>query len=143
MSERRKRIEVVNQRGLHARASAKFVNAVAELPNGCSVRVAKGDNEAAGGSILGLMMLGAAKGDTIELIVAASHASYGSKTFKRRLKHWQTQQLEKSVEIVNSLIVAVLPQLQKNNAKVSYLFRISDMPEENYAEYRAGKVRIY
>ncbi|MCF8882341.1 HPr family phosphocarrier protein [Erythrobacter sp. SN021] len=74
MSELRKRIEVVNQRGLHARASAKFVNAVAELPNGCTVRVAKGDNEAAGGSILGLMMLGAAKGDTIEIIVAGENA---------------------------------------------------------------------
>ena len=65
---------VVNQRGLHARASAKFVNAVAELPEGCSVRVAKGDNEAAGGSILGLMMLGAAKGDTIEIVVAGEDA---------------------------------------------------------------------
>ena len=74
MTERRKTIEVVNQRGLHARASARFVNAVAELPEGCSVRVAKGDNEAAGGSILGLMMLGAAKGDTIELIVAGDNA---------------------------------------------------------------------
>ena len=74
MTERRKTIEVVNQRGLHARASAKFVNAVAELPEGCTVRVAKGDNEAAGGSILGLMMLGAAKGDTIELIVAGDNA---------------------------------------------------------------------
>jgi len=65
---------VVNQRGLHARASAKFVNAVAELPNGCTVRVAKGENEAAGGSILGLMMLGAAKGDKIDLIVAGDNA---------------------------------------------------------------------
>ncbi|MEX0342437.1 MAG: HPr family phosphocarrier protein [Erythrobacter sp.] len=74
MSELRKSIEVVNQRGLHARASAKFVNAVAELPNGCTVRVAKGENEAAGGSILGLMMLGAAKGDTIDLIVAGENA---------------------------------------------------------------------
>ena len=44
MSGARRTIEVVNQRGLHARASAKFVNAVAELPEGCSVRVAKGDN---------------------------------------------------------------------------------------------------
>ena len=61
MSGARRTIEVVNQRGLHARASAKFVNAVAELPDGCAVRVAKGDNEAAGGSILGVMMLGAAK----------------------------------------------------------------------------------
>ena len=74
MSELRKTLTVVNQRGLHARASAKFVGAVAEVPEGCSVRVAKGGNEAAGGSILGLMMLGAAKGDTIELIVAGSEA---------------------------------------------------------------------
>ena len=69
MNELRRTLTVVNQRGLHARASAKFVNAVAELPPGTSVRVAKDANEAEGGSILGLMMLGAAKGDTIELIV--------------------------------------------------------------------------
>ncbi|MEH6722819.1 MAG: HPr family phosphocarrier protein [Qipengyuania sp.] len=74
MNELRKSLVVVNQRGLHARASAKFVNAVAELPEGCNVRVAKGDNEAAGGSILGLMMLGAAKGDTIEIVVAGEDA---------------------------------------------------------------------
>jgi phosphocarrier protein len=75
LNELRKSLVVVNQRGLHARASAKFVNAVAELPEGCSVRVAKGDNEAAGGSILGLMMLGAAKGDTIEIVVAGEDAN--------------------------------------------------------------------
>ena len=69
MNEARRSLTVVNQRGLHARASAKFVTAVAELPEGVSVRVAKGASEAAGGSILGLMMLGAAKGDTIEVIV--------------------------------------------------------------------------
>ncbi len=74
MSELRKQLTVVNQRGLHARASAKFVGAVAELPETTKVRVAKGGNEAAGGSILGLMMLGAAKGDTIELIVAGDNA---------------------------------------------------------------------
>jgi phosphocarrier protein len=70
VNEARRALTIVNQRGLHARASAKFVTAVAELPEGTSVRVAKGGNEAAGGSILGLMMLGAAKGDTIEVIVA-------------------------------------------------------------------------
>lgn len=69
MSEVRRTVTIVNQRGLHARASAKFVNAVAALPEGCTVRVAKDSNEAAGGSILGLMMLGAARGDTIEVIV--------------------------------------------------------------------------
>lgn len=74
MSELRRAVEIVNQRGLHARASAKFVGAVAELPETISVRVAKDGNEAAGGSILGLMMLGAAKGDTIELIVAGENS---------------------------------------------------------------------
>ncbi|MDG6078774.1 HPr family phosphocarrier protein [Erythrobacter litoralis] len=69
MSEVRRTLTIVNQRGLHARASAKFVGIVSQLPPGCSVRVAKDGNEAAGGSILGLMMLGAAKGDTIELVV--------------------------------------------------------------------------
>jgi len=70
MSELRRTVTIVNKRGLHARASAKFVGAVAALPDGVSVKVAKGANEAAGGSILGLMMLGAAKGDAIELIVS-------------------------------------------------------------------------
>jgi phosphocarrier protein HPr len=74
LSELRRRLIVVNQRGLHARASAKFVNAVSELPDGTGVRVAKEGNEAAGGSILGLMMLGAARGDEIELIVAGDNA---------------------------------------------------------------------
>jgi len=62
-------VEIVNQRGLHARASAKFVNLVTELPAGIDVRVSKDGTEAAGGSILGLMMLGAGKGDAIEICV--------------------------------------------------------------------------
>ncbi|WP_298301941.1 HPr family phosphocarrier protein [uncultured Erythrobacter sp.] len=69
MGELRQTVTIVNKRGLHARASAKFVGAVAALPEGAAVKVAKDGHEAAGGSILGLMMLGAAKGDNIELIV--------------------------------------------------------------------------
>ena len=65
MAEQRESVEIVNNRGLHARASAKFVNAVAKLGDGLNVKVFKDGSEAAGGSILGLMMLGAAKGDTI------------------------------------------------------------------------------
>lgn len=61
-------VAIVNKRGLHARASAKFVGAVAAM-EGCEVRVAKDGHSAAGGSILGLMMLGAAKGDKVELRV--------------------------------------------------------------------------
>lgn len=70
----RETVEIVNQRGLHARASAKFVNAVAALPDDTQVTVVKDGNEAAGGSILGLMMLGAAKGDRIEIVVAGGDA---------------------------------------------------------------------
>lgn len=74
MNEARRRITIVNKRGLHARASAKFVGAVTALPDGTDVRVAKDGAEAAGGSILGLMMLGAARGDEVELIVAGDNA---------------------------------------------------------------------
>lgn len=68
-------VEIVNQRGLHARASAKFVNAVAKL-DGVAVVVTKDGNEANGGSILGLMMLGAAKGDTIDIVVDGDGADH-------------------------------------------------------------------
>jgi len=67
-------VEITNQRGLHARASAKFVNIVSTLPETLQVTVAKDGVCAAGGSILGLMMLGAAKGDTIEISVAGDGA---------------------------------------------------------------------
>lgn len=74
MTPQRKSVTIVNKRGLHARASAKFVGAVSSLPEGTQVRVAKDGTEAAGGSILGLMMLGAALGDEIELIVEGENA---------------------------------------------------------------------
>jgi phosphocarrier protein len=67
-------VRIINQRGLHARASAKFVNLVTTLPEGLEVRVVKDGTDAAGGSILGLMMLGAAKGDTIEISVSGEGA---------------------------------------------------------------------
>jgi phosphocarrier protein HPr len=74
MTEVRRTVTIVNKRGLHARASAKFVGAVAALPPGTDVRIAKDGHEAAGGSILGLMMLGAAKGNSVEVIVSGNNA---------------------------------------------------------------------
>jgi phosphocarrier protein len=74
VNEARRTVTIVNKRGLHARASAKFVGAVSALPETTSVRLAKDGHEAAGGSILGLMMLGAARGDTVELIVEGEDA---------------------------------------------------------------------
>ena len=73
MGEARREITIVNKRGLHARASAKFVAAVADMGT-CEVRVAKDGHSAAGGSILGLMMLGAAKGDRVEVTVTGERA---------------------------------------------------------------------
>ena len=64
---------IVNKRGLHARASAMFVAAVAEM-EGTEVLVCKDDNSASGGSILDLMMLGAAKGDAVEVAVSGARA---------------------------------------------------------------------
>lgn len=73
MSGNSKDVLIVNKRGLHARASAKFVAAAAAM-EGSTVKVVKDGNEALGGSILGLMMLGAAKGDTITLSVEGEAA---------------------------------------------------------------------
>lgn len=74
MGEAKQSVTIVNRRGLHARASAKFVGAVAVLPEGVKVTVSKAPHSAAGGSILGLMMLGAAKGDTVEVAVEGENA---------------------------------------------------------------------
>ena len=48
------------------------VRVVASLPDGLEVRVAKDGSDAAGGSILGLMMLGAAKGDSVDIVVSGA-----------------------------------------------------------------------
>ena len=61
-----------NQRGLHARASAKFVNLASQLD--AVIDVEKDGNKVCGTSIMGLMMLGAAKGDTITIHVDGMHA---------------------------------------------------------------------
>ena len=58
---------ISNQRGLHARASAKFVNLASQID--AKIEVEKDSNRVCGTSIMGLMMLGAAKGDTIVIHV--------------------------------------------------------------------------
>ena len=58
---------IANQRGLHARASAKFVNMASALDS--VIEVEKDGNRVCGTSIMGLMMLGAAKGDTVTIHV--------------------------------------------------------------------------
>jgi len=60
-------VRIANQRGLHARASAKFVNLASGLDN--KIEVEKDGHRVCGTSIMGLMMLGAAMGDTVTIRV--------------------------------------------------------------------------
>ena len=68
-------VVITNRRGLHARASAKFVTLAATLT--ASVEVSKEGNAVVGTSIMGLMMLGAAMGDSI-LISASGDGAEGA-----------------------------------------------------------------
>ena len=72
MSQVSREVRITNQRGLHARASAKFVNLASELD--AEIDVEKDGNKVCGTSIMGLMMLGAAMGDTIVIHVQGMHA---------------------------------------------------------------------
>ena len=62
-----RKVEITNRRGLHARASAKFVNLASQID--AKVEVEKDGNRVCGTSIMGLMMLGAAMGDSIVIHV--------------------------------------------------------------------------
>ena len=65
-------VRIDNQRGLHARASAKFVNLASEID--AAIEVEKDGNKVCGTSIMGLMMLGAAMGDSITITATGKDA---------------------------------------------------------------------
>lgn len=67
-----KTVLIVNRRGLHARAAAKFVRLVEEL--GADVVVAKDDMEVSGASIMGLLMLSASIDTSIRISAAGEGA---------------------------------------------------------------------
>ena len=58
-------IEVVNEKGLHARASARLVELVEGFE--ASAEVARNGETATGDSIMGLLMLAASRGTTVEV----------------------------------------------------------------------------
>ena len=72
MTAVQREVAITNQRGLHARASAKFVNLASSLD--AVIEVEKDGNRVCGTSIMGLMMLGAAKGDMVVIHVSGVHA---------------------------------------------------------------------
>jgi phosphocarrier protein len=58
-------LKIVNEKGLHARASAKLVEVVEAFD--ARAEVSKDGMSASGDSIMGLLMLAAARGSTIEI----------------------------------------------------------------------------
>jgi phosphocarrier protein HPr len=62
---RRRLVTIVNRRGLHARAAARFVNVAEQFV--AEIEVVKGDLVVGGTSILGLMLLAAAAGARLEI----------------------------------------------------------------------------
>ena len=65
-------VEIINKRGLHARASAKFVRLATEFD--AEVRVSRDGQSVDARSIMGLMMLAAGPGSSIEIEAEGSEA---------------------------------------------------------------------
>ncbi|HWL06350.1 MAG TPA: HPr family phosphocarrier protein [Xanthobacteraceae bacterium] len=66
-------LDIVNKKGLHARASAKFVQTVEKFD--ADVKVTRNGETVGGGSIMGLMMLAAAVGTTISVNASGREAA--------------------------------------------------------------------
>ena len=65
-------IPIINKRGLHARASAKFVKMVEEFD--AEILVTRGGETVGGNSIMGLMMLAAGPGTTVTVAAVGPDA---------------------------------------------------------------------
>ena len=65
-------VAITNRRGLHARASAKFVTLASQYD--ATVTVSKDGSDVLGTSIMGLMMLAAAMGESIEVRAEGAQA---------------------------------------------------------------------
>lgn len=72
MEELARDVKIVNQRGLHARASAKFVQMVSGFE--AEIFVEKDGTRVGGTSIMGLMMLAASPGCSVRVIARGADA---------------------------------------------------------------------
>ncbi len=68
----RRVLTIVNEKGLHARASAKLVELVEDFD--AQLEVSRDGMSASGDSIMGLLMLAAAKGSSIEIQTSGTEA---------------------------------------------------------------------
>jgi phosphocarrier protein len=67
-----RQLEICNRKGLHARASAKFVQTVEQFD--ADVKVTRGNETVGGTSIMGLMMLAAGPGTRITVQATGKEA---------------------------------------------------------------------
>lgn len=67
-----KTVAIVNRLGLHARAAAKLVTLAAKYRS--DIKVARGDKQVSGKSIMGVLMLAAAQGSVITLSATGDDA---------------------------------------------------------------------
>ena len=74
MDKPRASVTICNRKGMHARASAKFVAVVENFKDTASIKVSKGDETVSGDSIMGLMMLGAGIGSSISVSATGAQA---------------------------------------------------------------------
>ncbi len=75
---------ICNQKGLHARAAARFVKTAAQFD--ADVWVRKNGTSVSGRSIMGLMMLAAASGAIIEISAAGRDAASAVETLARLIE---------------------------------------------------------
>ena len=67
-------MKILNEKGLHARASAKFVGVVEKFKDSAVIKVSRGEETVSGDSIMGLMMLGAGIGSSITVSATGPQA---------------------------------------------------------------------
>src|SRR5438128_4861655 len=80
-STARRTVEICNQKGLHARAAARFVKAAAQFD--AEIWVRKNGTAVSGRSIMGLMMLAAATGTAVEITATGRDAATAVETLAR------------------------------------------------------------
>ena len=76
-----KQVVIVNRLGLHARAAARFVKLASVYES--KVELARGDTVINGKSIMGVMMLAAARGTSLELRVAGEDEMEAAAALKK------------------------------------------------------------
>ena len=76
-------LKIVNEKGLHARASAKFVAVVEKFKDSAAIKVSRGEETVSGDSIMGLMMLGAGIGSSITVSATGAQAKEARRGARR------------------------------------------------------------